>query len=119
MHNEKLAAGILWKLKEIFPKSTSSDDLHEFLLPGFGDIPKEDWLIAIDALLQLGFVAGEAAREGSRLRYVTGLSLSARGHEHLKQASIDDGENTASKLVFLSHAAKDQDLALQVKQILE
>ncbi len=123
MYKKELANRILVKLGEIFPSSTSSDDLKEFLVPGFEKLPKSEWLAAIDALLKLGFVSGDENREGSALVYAVNLLLTARGQEELRgtagNQTSSPGLRPDSKLVFLSHAATDQEIAIYVKSVIE
>lgn len=123
MYNRQLAHSILQKLNEIFPSATSSDDLREFQVPGYKSETKEAWLDAIDALLKLGHVSGKDMREGPRLVDAAGLLITALGREELEKAKSDKmepiGTYADSKVAFLSHAARDQKIAIYLKEVLE
>lgn len=123
MYNKELANHILLKLGELFPSSTSSVDLKESLVPGFENLPKSDWVAAIDALLKLGLVSGVEIREGPALADAANLLLTARGQEELREGAGNQtsfpGLRPNSKLVFLSHAATDQEIAIYLKSVIE
>ena len=123
MYNEQLASAILRKLDELFPTPTTSDDLWEFQVQGFKQEPKKKWLEAIDALLKLGQINGAEMREGPLLVNAANLLITARGREDLRAEARPKvtGRRTGpeSKLVFLSHAAKDQEIAIYLKKIVE
>ncbi len=123
MYNEDLANGILAKLDELFPKPTSSEDLKEFQVRGFEKEPKKAWLEAIDALLKHGLAEGKSQYEGEVLVNAWSLLITRIGREEIRrirgrQASSNI-PNLKSKLVFLSHAAKDQEIAITLKRVIE
>lgn len=123
MYNEELATGILAKLDELFPTPTSSDDLWEFQVHAFEKRPKKVWLEAIDALLKHGLIEGKARYEGTRLIVVENLLITRRGREEIRRirsAQVSRNiSNSKSKLVFLSHAARDQEIAIALKLVIE
>jgi hypothetical protein len=123
MYNRELANEILKKLDELFPAPTTSDNLWEFQVKSFKEEPKRNWLEAIDALLKLGQIKGVDLREGSTLINAANLTITASGQDELDKSTRRDspvmGPNSAANLVFLSHAAKDQDIAICLKKIIE
>jgi hypothetical protein len=123
MYNRELSISILRKMDQIFPTPTSSDDLWEFQVQGFKNEPKKTWLEAIDALLKLGHIKGTELREGLALVNAGNLTITTSGREELSRATQPTppsiGSNGRSKLVFLSHAAKDQATAIYLKKVIE
>jgi hypothetical protein len=123
MYNKELAHGVLKKLDELFPTPTTSDNLWEFQVEGFKRIPKSEWLDAIDALLKLGYIQGAQNREGARLVNAANLIITPDGQEELRKGlnpgSTDTHLASRTNLVFLSHAAKDQEIAIYLKKIIE
>ncbi len=123
MYNEELANRILAKLAELFPKSTSSDDLRKFQVGGFEQEPREEWLEAIDALLKLGLAVGKPLHDGNVLVDAANLSITQTGLREIRrirEGQVPSGSPTSeSKLVFLSHAAKDQEIAISLKRAIE
>jgi hypothetical protein len=123
MYNQKLAGAILEKLNEMFPTPTSSDDLWEFQVKGFADVAKSEWLVVIDALLGMGQVRGVPLRDGSHLQNAADLKLTGQGREELRrtQATTSFGASSVVRddLVFLTHATKDQTLAIFLKNLIE
>jgi hypothetical protein len=121
MYNKELVNRILVKLDELFPSSTTSDALKELLGPGFEELPECELHDTIDALLKLGLVSGAELREGSALVNAANLLLTARGREELEReaGSQSSGLNRDSRLVFLSHAATDQEIAIYLKSVIE
>jgi TIR domain len=113
----------LRKLDELFPSPTTSDDLWEFQVGGLKQEPKESWLEAIDALLNLGYVSGAELRDGTLLANAANLCITASGREELRKASSQQALAnqliSESKLVFLSHSARDQEIAVFLKKIFE
>jgi hypothetical protein len=122
MYNRELAISILRKMEELLPTPTSSDDLWEFQVQGFKKEPKEAWLQAVDALLNLGHIRGKELREGPILVHAANLTITASGREELRQATQPPPPtqtNVRANLVFLSHAAKDQEIAICLKNVIE
>jgi hypothetical protein len=118
MYNRELANAILKRLDELFPQSTTSSDLQQFQVKGFETESEQKWLEAIDALMKHGLVTGKALREGQLLATAANLVITRDG-----QSELTKGESTVpkpnSRIVFLSHAAKDQEIALRLKQTIE
>ena len=123
MYDRDLANSILRKMDEMFPTPTTSDDLWECQAPGFKDRPKKAWLEAVDALLKLGLIKGADLREGPTLVNAANLTITATGREELRKteqsASPPTRSSTRTNLVFLSHAAKDQAIAIYLKKVIE
>ncbi len=123
MYNEELASEVLKTLAELFPTPTTSDNLWDFQVQGFKKEPKKAWLEAIDALLKFGQIEGRALREGPTLLHAANLTITASGREELHRSTRPDSPagqlSSRANLVFLSHAAKDQDIAIFLKKIIE
>jgi hypothetical protein len=123
MYNKELANGVLEKLDELFPTPTTSDNLFESQVQGFKQEPKNAWLDAIDALLKLGHIKGAELRDGSRLLNAANLTITANGKEELHKALKPDLAESRSESrtnrIFLSHAAKDQEIAICLKKVIE
>ncbi|MGH9780349.1 MAG: toll/interleukin-1 receptor domain-containing protein [Candidatus Acidiferrales bacterium] len=111
------------KLDDLFPTPTSLKNLRKVQVQGFEDESEETWLEAIDALLKLGRVSGKDLREGSRLVAAANLVITERGQEELhgapKPQTFKPESDPDSNLVFLSHAAKDQEIAICLKKAIE
>jgi hypothetical protein len=123
MYNKELASGVLRTLDELFPTFSTSESLWEFQVQGFKKEPKEVWLEAIDALLKFGQIEGKALREGPALLHAANLTITASGREELRKSTQPDPPtlplSSRANLVFLSHAAKDQEIAIYLKKIIE
>lgn len=123
MYNENLANQILRKLYELFPTPTSSEDLRESQVQGFKNESKENWLDAIDAMMKLGWISGKAMHDSRRLITAANLLITAQGREELNRRDRPDALNSedgsGSNLIFLSHAARDQELAIVLKATIE
>ncbi len=118
MYNRELATAILKRLDYLFPQPTSSHDLQQFQVKGFESETGQNWLEAIDALIKLRLVTGTILQNGQIFESAANLTITPEG-----QAELAKGgplvPKPKSKIVFLSHAAKDQEIALQLKQLIE
>jgi hypothetical protein len=80
-YNETLAQQILAALQEAFPNRLSSFEVKSS--QPFVEVPQQEWLTAIDALLNLGFIDGKALRSGSVLEDAANLAITSRGSDRL------------------------------------
>jgi len=122
-YDEKLAHSILEKLQESFPDALSSEDLREYL-PEYKDRSRQEFHKAVDALLKLGFIEGKTLRAGLELVSAANITITPGGRSALQKhqestpephSSATSGEN----LIFLSHAASDKELAIELKRLIE
>ena len=121
MYNEQLATGILRTLNEAFPKKMQLNELQT-ALKEFSDLSQEEWLTAIDALLKYGFVHGVPLRAGSSsvLHGIANLEITTEGRKVLPRfRGAVAQSNPGSNLLFLSHAASDEEIAKVLKEIIE
>lgn len=65
MYNKELADNIFDVLNRYFPRRPGLRELRSEL-PRYSDLPDEDWLLAVDALIQDGSVDGTQARPGQK-----------------------------------------------------
>jgi hypothetical protein len=118
VYNRELAAAILQTLDHLFPEPTTSHDLQQFHVKGFEAEPEQRWLEAIDALLKRRLVTGKTLKDGQLLASAANLTITPEGQNELAKGGSLVLKPT-SKIVFLSHAAKDQEIALRLKQAIE
>jgi hypothetical protein len=91
-YNEVLAHQILLELREVFPNKFSSHDLKQ--RRPFVEVPEDQWMLALDALLKLGFIDGTPYRRGFKkiLDGVANLEITSRGRESLTDTVIRGGQ---------------------------
>src|SRR5271157_2116483 len=85
-YNETLAQQILAALQESFPNKLSSFEVKRN--PLFVEVPQQEWLTAIDALLNLGFIDGKVLRSGSVLEDAANLAITSRGSDSLASSGV-------------------------------
>lgn len=87
-YDEALAQQILVALQEAFPTKQSDHDLNA--LPSFVQVPKEKLLLALDALLKLGMIDGNALRSGYPLALdaVANLEISPLGRQSVAASGV-------------------------------
>ncbi len=113
-----LADAILERLDSLFPTASNFYDLWELQVKGFDHEAKEVWLEAIDALLKLGMAEGKELRDGLLIADVANLTITPLGREHVAQRR-QPSTSPKSNIVFLSHAASDQEIAFRLKRLIE
>ena len=106
-YNEVLTQQVLAALQEAFPHRPSAGELK--VRPAFVEVPQQEWLLAIDALLKLGLIDGKDLRSNSTLEDAANLEITSRGRECLSAtgggaaATRHDASHTNGKtLVTLS-----------------
>jgi hypothetical protein len=79
-----LAQQILLALQEVFPNKVSSHELKA-RHPFFVEIPENQWMVALDALLGLRLIDGKTLRAGphSTLEAAANLEITPQGRESL------------------------------------
>jgi hypothetical protein len=79
--------------------------------------------VVIDALLEMGQIRGVPLRDGLNLQNAADIKIAPPGREELRRTETTANLRTAftvrDDLVFLSHAAKDQALAIFLKKLIE
>jgi hypothetical protein len=87
-YDEALAQQVLLALQEVFPNKVSSHELKA--RPSFIEVPEDLWLLALDALLKLGFIDGTPYRRGFKkiLDGVANLEITLRGRQSLSDTMI-------------------------------
>lgn len=85
-YNETLAQQILVALQEAFPNKLSSFDVKRN--PSFAEVPQEEWLTAVDALLKLGYIDGKGLRSDSVLEDAADLAITSRGGDSLAASGV-------------------------------
>jgi hypothetical protein len=120
VYNKELATQILQKLGEAFPKKMQPNELQSSL-KDFSGLSEENWLSAIDALLEHGWIRGAALRSGigDELHDVANMEIREAGQEELGRLRGTAVGNSQTSLLFLSHAASDDEIAKYLKQVIE
>jgi diguanylate cyclase (GGDEF)-like protein len=93
--DERLAFAILVKLDEEFPRRVQLDDLRR-AESDFANLPEEDWLVAMAALIELGRAkAGFVGRGMSDIpEAIVNIEITDEGREFLTRARhVLDGES--------------------------
>lgn len=102
-YDEVLAQRILVALQEVFPNRLSSHDLKN--RPPFVEVPEEEWLLALDALLKLGLVDGKALRTGFRsvLHAAANLEITPLGRENLSPTAARGAASVTHNIHLHGH----------------
>jgi hypothetical protein len=103
-YDEALAQQILLALQEVFPIKQSCAELKA--RPSFTDVPEEQWLLTLDALLKLGMIDGKALRAGyqSSLHAAANLEITPLGRQSLSDSGIQTGGVLASHVSSQTNA---------------
>lgn len=134
MYDKNLALGILEQLNEAYPDRLELDDLRT-RLRGFSQVPEEDWMRALDVLLEEGSIRGVPLRSGwqDTLQTVANIQITQAGRIRLGTIStyLDQPPDTQQLMdallplysrrqfqldlpAFASQASEQQPLALMM-----
>jgi hypothetical protein len=123
MYNKQLARAILLYLDEEFPVATDLPRL-QLRLPDFQGLNRQDWLTALDALLKMGWIEGVPMKGVFGLDDLTSIAIAPKGQDELKKFTSETKseaelvKSNSDRLVFLSHANADEEIAAYLKKVL-
>ena len=97
MNHEQLTSAILERLEAQYPNVMHFKDLRA-RLPQFSDIPEQDWLKTLHALLRENSIDGVPLPEGSGIADIANITITPKGKSELQRlSSIAAPQNAASR----------------------
>jgi serine/threonine protein kinase len=111
MSNEELAKTILERLDGQFPDATNFQNLYDFVQRKLPNVPQQECLKSLDALLRLGMIEGTPLREGTSLIALGNILIAPKGRQELGKTQTSKQQQSPGT-VRLSH--EERQILLQI-----